>query len=226
VKIIGHRGAAGLAPENTIASIKKALEHDVDAIEIDVRQTKDGQLVLLHDADLARTVGETILLKDLALEELKKYTTFEGEPIPTLEEAIAAVGKTPLIIELKESNCVNELLRITDAHPHKDLRVASFNFEELHLVKSKRPDLKLYFCEHTKPFEIIHHARLAGAYGLDLNGWLLNPLTYFLAKRHNLEIFVYTVNNRLLAWWFRILYPGIGICTNYPNRFKHHKTKS
>ena len=71
---IGHRGARAYAPENTLASFKKALEIGVDAVELDVRKTKDNQLVVIHDADVKRTTNGEGLVSELTLKEIKSFS--------------------------------------------------------------------------------------------------------------------------------------------------------
>lgn len=218
-RIIGHRGAAGLELENTIPSIKKALALGVDAIEFDVRRTKDNKIVLCHDPDLSRVSDDTRKVKDLTYKQLRAIPLHNGEKVPLLTDVLKLVGEVPVIIELKVGKSAKKLLKIIDQFPNANISVASFKHQEAHLLKQLRPSLPVYFAEHTSPLEVVQKAKAAGADGLDLNFWLLNPLVYWLARRHNLKIMVYTVNNRFYAWFLSVLYPNIGICTNYPNKF-------
>ena len=79
---IGHRGAKAYAPENTMASFKKALEIGVDAVELDVRKTKDNFLVVIHDEDVKRTTNNEGLVSELTLKEIKNLSTEGSEKIP------------------------------------------------------------------------------------------------------------------------------------------------
>lgn len=107
--LIGHRGAAHDAPENTLASLKRALELGVDRIEIDVHMTSDGKIVLMHDRTLDRTTTGKGAVKDHTLEEIRGLDagawfseSFKGEKVPTLEEAIQLIkGRCQLMIEVK-----------------------------------------------------------------------------------------------------------------------------
>ena len=106
--IFGHRGASAHAPENTIASFELALVQGADAIELDVKLSSDGVVVVHHDDTVDRTTNGTGRIKDLTLAELKTLDAgsffsekFKGEKIPTLEEVFEAVGKRTFInIEL------------------------------------------------------------------------------------------------------------------------------
>jgi glycerophosphoryl diester phosphodiesterase len=118
--IIGHRGAAGLAPENTLASIEKALSLGVDRIEIDIHQTKDNVLVVIHDETLERTTNGKGKIKDLTYREILKYSAgakfspaCENEKVPTLAEVLDLIdGKSQLLIELKKATAITpELLK-------------------------------------------------------------------------------------------------------------------
>jgi len=225
IDIVGHRGAAGLAPENTIKSIKTALINNADAVEFDVRLTRDNKLILCHDNNLERVIGKKTRVKSLSYSEIKKLLTISGDPIPTLEEALEAIGSRIAIIELKDSDSLKPLLKVIDKYPTSNIRITSFKHIELMLLKKQMPGLFLYAAENTKPIEAIHNASLVKADGITLNFWLLNPLTYLFAKKRNLEIMVYTVNNRFMAWFIHVIYPGVAICTDFPDKIHQHGKK-
>ena len=112
IYVAAHRGWSSGYPENTMASMKAALEIGVDQLETDIRVTKDGELVLIHDASVDRTTNGTGAVIDFTLEELKKLdagswkgSEFEGMQIPTLIEFMELVKDHPTItldMELKE----------------------------------------------------------------------------------------------------------------------------
>ena len=114
--IIAHKGASGIAPENTIAAIQLALDMGVDMIEIDVRNTHDEEIVVIHDASLDRTTNGTGLVHDYTLEEIRELDAgswfgdarYAGEKVPTLKEVLDLVdGKCQVLIEIKHMD-----------HPH------------------------------------------------------------------------------------------------------------
>ncbi|MEM3426627.1 MAG: glycerophosphodiester phosphodiesterase family protein, partial [Thermoproteota archaeon] len=97
---IGHRGARFYEPENTLRSFRKALELGVDAVELDVRRTRDGELVVIHDAEVDRTTNGKGLVRELTLEEIRRLDAGKGEKIPTLEEALDFLdGRVKILIE-------------------------------------------------------------------------------------------------------------------------------
>ena len=102
--IFAHRGASAYAPENTLAAFELALVQNADAIELDVKLSADGQVVVIHDPTVDRTTGSRGRVKDLSFSELRALDAgsffsekFKGEKIPTLEEVFEAVGKRTFI---------------------------------------------------------------------------------------------------------------------------------
>lgn len=122
--IVGHRGSPNRAPENTIPSFLKAIEFGVNTIELDARETKNGEIVVIHDESVDRTTNGSGPVKGLNLEQIKELDAgswfnpaFKGTTVPTLEEALMAIdGRVMARIELKDggieekvSSLVNEL---------------------------------------------------------------------------------------------------------------------
>ncbi len=106
--IVGHRGGLGLAPENTLSAFKNALALGVDGIEFDVQRTKDGEIIVFHDEKIDRITGESGIVKDLTLDEMKRLDVgkhfdpvFEGERIPTLRETFEFLRGTNMIMHLE-----------------------------------------------------------------------------------------------------------------------------
>lgn len=112
VMVVAHRGFSGVAPENTLAAFKKAIEVGSDMIELDVCLSKDGEVVVIHDETLERTTSGKGRVIDLTLGELKKldagskfHSSFSGEKIPCLREVLEmAKGKVLVNIELKKGD--------------------------------------------------------------------------------------------------------------------------
>lgn len=219
MRIIGHRGAAGHELENTLASLQHATKLGVWAIEFDIRKTKDNKLVVFHDGDLRRVSERSDQVSDLTLKQLEKIPLLTGSNIPTLEEALEVISDKRAFIELKDTGCTVELSKILGNFPNANVSVASFKLDELKSLRTLEPSIKLYGIERTKPFDIIHLAKKNGLDGVGLNYWLLNPLTYWLCKRANLEMYVYTVDSPFLVRFISRFYPDVGLCTNYPERF-------
>ena len=219
MKIIGHRGAAGLELENTLSSLQKAKELGCDGVEFDVRITKDRRLVLCHDADLARVSHSGAKIADHTLKQLRQVTLHNGDTVPTLEEALRLLGGTLAMIEPKDDGCAVELLAAIDKFPDANIIVTTFEHKLGTELENQRPDLIVYLAEHFKPTEILRFIRHAKANGLTLNAWLLNPYTYWLIRHRGLNLMVYGVNSRFIGWFIRLLYPAVLLCTDHPERF-------
>ena len=127
MKITTHRGASFLEPENTIKAIERAIQVGADFVEVDVRMSKDNQLVIMHDPDINRTTDGNGLVKDYTLPELKKFDAGEGEPILTLDEVIECVkNRIGLVIEIKEPGTEGKILEKIDEHNLENVILTSF----------------------------------------------------------------------------------------------------
>lgn len=219
-KIVGHRGAAGLALENTIEAIHAGLKAGVHAIEFDVHATRDGQIVVCHDPHLARVSGSKAIIEELRYDELQKIELHNGQRMPLLREVLDAVGKTPIVIEIKVKGHTKEICDIVAEYPHLEVIFASFKRGVIKECHELLPDVPgLVGRNWNDLLELLQDAKAENATGIDLNYRMLNPLTYWLCKRANLQIMAYTVNNRLIGRLIQRLYPDVWICTNYPGKF-------
>lgn len=216
--IIGHRGAKGLAPENTITAIKRGIIEGVDGIEFDVRVTKDGKLILLHDDSFQRTCGISKKVDELALEQIKKIRTYENEPIPTLEQVLDVTDGMIIVVEGKGKGWAEPLAELLGKHPkNKDCIVISFDHDELAAFGKLSPKHKLYGLEDQRPFTAIRSALRNGFHGIDINYKMLNLIVYWWAKINKLNIIVYTVNRPLDVLRIKLFYPRTTITTDFPN---------
>lgn len=145
IRVIGHRGAAGVAPENTLPSLRHAVRVGAHAVEFDVQCTVDGHLVVLHDPTLERTTDGAGRVDELTLRQVRGFDagyrftpdagrTFpyrgQGVRIPTLEEAFAEIDGLPVIIEIK-SQPAAIALRDWIAHNDTDLVMLIGSFSRL-----------------------------------------------------------------------------------------------
>ena len=220
MKIVGHRGAAGTEPENTIRSIKKALACKVYAVEFDVHLTKDDHFVLSHDADLLRISRDKNSIRSLTLKQIQDIETLSGEPIPTLKQVLKTIGKkAKIFIELKDDFGARLLADVVESHADLDISITTFMHKQAAILIDLLPNIPVFVAENQNPFEILAVAKSLGAAGVTLNFWLLNPLTYWRLRRRNRSIMVYTVNSRFYAKLISILYPNTLVCTNFPDYF-------
>lgn len=223
MNIIGHRGVAGLELENSKTSFVRALNIGLNQVELDVRKTKDGKLVVCHDADLGRITNRDDKVRDLTLAEIQRIPLIDGSTMLTLKEALTILEGIRVIAEIKDEGCGRELFRVLGQFQRQSITVASFKLRELVIYQELGIRNDLYAVEHTKPFDIIHYAKTLRLDGIGFNFWLLNPLTYFLCKKASLKIYVYTVNHTFYVRIISLLYPTVAICTDYPNKFLQTK---
>ncbi len=124
--LVGHRGLPTHAPEETLATFNACIDLRV-GVELDVRRTRDGQLVCLHDATVDRTTNGKGKIADLSLRELRQLDAgrkfdpaFAGERVPTLDEFFALLRerKSPLLvaIDIKEPDCEADIVKLAEKH--------------------------------------------------------------------------------------------------------------
>ncbi len=171
VNVTGHRGAAGLEPENTLRSFKRALELGVDQVELDVHLTKDHELVVIHDNTVDRTTNGRGYVGDLTLEEIRRLDAGAGERVPTLQEVINVVkGRAVLQIELKGLGVEDAVVDCIEANEVVDeVIVTSFRHSMVKKVKALNPQVctgVLFVC---LPIDAARLAVDAGADALHAN---------------------------------------------------------
>lgn len=192
---IGHRGARAYEPENTILSFKRALELGVNAIELDVRKTKDNELVVIHDAEVDRTTNGKGLVSELTLSEIKKLSTEKGEKIPTLEEALDFIDrKAKILVEIKEVGIEDKVLDIIRKKGLEDnVIIISFYEEALKRIRELDDSIKtgLIYVKHKDP--VGSALLLKAQYLLPMYKFIYLPL---LNKAHEkgLKIIAWTIN--------------------------------
>lgn len=212
--IIAHRGASAYAPENTLASFRAALRLGAQACEFDVRQNRDGVLVVLHDASLRRTAKVRAKVNELNFQELQKLDAgswfsdeFAGEHIPTLGQVLKLLSKQRTIhLEIKsdhkpypgiEQHVINELLQ---ANVFKKTVISSFDHEVLKRVRNLRSDARLgYLLGLMQRRTAISEAVRLGCESIHLHTLQVNSAWVKEAHAAGMKINVYTVNNLRVA---------------------------
>ena len=157
-EIVAHRAGAVFAPENTLAALRTAISSGADMAEIDVQQTRDGALVILHDSNLKRTTGLDADIWDVDEKTVKSLdagssfsSDFRGEPVPTLKEMLdAAKDRIQLMIELKSTGHEHGLVektveQIRAAHMEQECIIASMDLELLEKSKELAPEIRTVY---------------------------------------------------------------------------------
>ncbi|MEL6495496.1 MAG: glycerophosphodiester phosphodiesterase family protein [Cyanobacteria bacterium J06623_7] len=219
---IGHRGAMGHEPENTLLSVQKAIALGVDAIEIDVYHL-DGNLIVIHDRDLSRTTNGTGYLDRRTFDYVRSLDAGKGQQVPTLTEVLDTIDRHALInIELKGSDTAEPVVNLIQTYldrgwEYSDFVVSSFNHYELNRAKQICPELTIGMLIYGLPWDYLTSA-------LSLQAEIVIPsLDYIDAdlvksvQQLGLQVWVYTVNQPEDIKLMKSL--GVdGIFTNYPER--------
>lgn len=222
--VIGHRGAKGHVAENTLPSIKKAMDLGVDGIEIDVFRCASGELVVFHDKTLEKLTNASGYVEDLTLDSLRKVKVLGNFNIPTLQEALDLISaKVFLNIELKGTQTAvltHELLTpyLESGQWTTDkLMISSFNWEELELFYDVNKEIPIAVLTEADPLDAIPVAKQLQAKAINPNFRALNQKNVNKIKSENLRIYPWTVNNP--ADIQNMIELGVdGIITDFPER--------
>ncbi|MCR3905301.1 glycerophosphodiester phosphodiesterase [Aeromonas hydrophila] len=224
MQIIAHRGASGLAPENTLKAIRLALALGAQAIEIDV-QLADGELWVFHDRRLERCTDGSGVLTAQSRTYLASLDAGEGEGIPTLWQVMEAIaGQAELHIELKGAQTADEVARLT-RRAEAELGfaptqwvVSSFHHPELARFAALRPDIRLGALTSTIPLTLAKFVAELGAWSLNCDVDFVDQALVQDAHDRGLKVLVYTVDESADQAMLAAI--GVdGIFTNRPDRF-------
>ena len=203
--LISHRTQMGTHPENTLGGIRAAIEAGVDGVEVDVRASREGTGVLLHDATFARTTGDPRILADTAAASARRLRVRGpgGEPgeegVPGLSAALAEVhGRCILVMELKELGLGAEIARrVRAARAEQWCWAWSFDINAVAEIRAAMPGVpaSLLVAPGTAVPMAIASATRVGCAGVSLHESLINEATVDLAHRRGLAVYTWTVND-------------------------------
>jgi glycerophosphoryl diester phosphodiesterase len=219
IQSIGHRGAAGHAPENTIAAIEKGIGLGADFVEVDIQRTRDGRLVLMHDKFVERTTNGRGRVTELNWDELRTLNAGEGERIPLLEDALAAVnGRIGIILETITPGIGGELYHATSrAKLTSPVIFSSFLHAEILVIHDLAPSAETMALMECVPLSGAAFATSANATHVGLS--LDSTTRDFVVELQDsgLQVFLYTAND---AWLIEqaIGLAVDGIISNFPDR--------
>jgi len=221
--IIGHRGAAGHLPENTLPSFQKALDFGVPMIELDVYSV-EGKLMVIHDDRVDRTTDGEGYVSDLSVDELRKLDAGDSAKIPFLEEVLDLIDrKCAVNVELKGENTAEPVAQMIAEYvgeknwKHDDFLVSSFNHPELALFQKHNADVPVGALIEAIPIDYARFAADLGAKFLNCSVDFVNQKFVDDAHARGLEVLVYTVNHP--DDFARMKALGVdGVFSNYPDR--------
>jgi len=201
---IGHRGACGYAPENTLKSFQRAIDLGVDMIELDVQLCKSGELVVIHDDKWKMIWLFGGFVKKMKLKDLKKLDAGEGERVPTLEEVLDLVDRKARVnIELNGPKTAKPVLKLIDEYIKTrgwnidDFVISSFSRRELKKARAINPLIQIGFL--ISRFRLLDHWWMGFAKKIKAD--FIGPGLKITSKRfirkahkHGLRVYVWTVN--------------------------------
>lgn len=205
--IVAHRGASAVAPENTLAAFRAAVELGADAIELDVQRTADGHVIIMHDPMLDRTTNGRGPVADRSLRSIKALDAgswfgpaFAGERVPTLEEAVNLVGgRLGLLVEIKQGPRFDEtveaaVVQVLQQRPGA-YEVSSFDHFSVLRTKALAPELPCGILFEARLIDPFGAAALARADALHLYWTLITPDFVPEAHRRGHMVVAWTVND-------------------------------
>jgi glycerophosphoryl diester phosphodiesterase len=228
-RVIGHRGASGTTPENTLVAFRRAEELGADMVELDVQRTRDGEVVVIHDFTLDRTTDGTGRVGEHTLVELARLDAgswfgarFRGERIPTLGQVLDAIA-LPVNVELKpvgdEGLEEQALAVVTRAGALDRVVFSSFVADALVRLRalSREAALAVLWEHHPLP-EAVRLAEGVHATALHLRNDAATPDALALLASAGLPVRVWTVNDP--DEFARLAGADVdGVFTDHPERF-------
>ncbi len=192
---IGHRGAKGYEPENTLISFQKALELKVDGIELDVHLNSDGELVVIHDETIDRTTNGKGFVNQFTASELKKYGT------PTLTEVFDLVSQKCFVnIELKGIGTAKPAYYLIHHYivdknwEINDFLISSFDWKMLEEIQVLNPKIRIGVLTEASIEEALAFAKKIKAFSIHPHYRLLTKENVALLQENGLEVYPWTVN--------------------------------
>lgn len=197
--IVGHRGAPALAPENTLASFKAAIEAGADVVECDVRLTKDGVAVVFHDETLSRLFGVDKKVSETPYSELESLR-LQGEAIPKLSHVLSfAADRVGLLVEVKEEGAEEAVAEaVKELGVEKWVAVVSFSSRVLESFRKLLPAVPVGLI-YAKPVPAVEECRRIGCDILLPHFRLATKKLADFAHRAGLKVVAWTVNSEELA---------------------------
>ncbi|WP_350286338.1 glycerophosphodiester phosphodiesterase family protein [uncultured Croceitalea sp.] len=224
--VIGHRGAAGYETENTLASIQKAMDLDVDMIEIDVFNISSGETVVFHDERLERLSNAGGRIEEYNIFDLRQVILDGNHQIPQLQQVLRLIdNKVKLNIELKGPNTADRVNFITDYYVKnrgwslENFVISSFNWDELQAMRELNPDIAIAVLTEDNPIDAVEVAK-------ELKAVAINPYYKTLTKENvqqihdkGFKIYTYTVNEPKDIQ--EVVALGVdGIFSDFPDRIR------
>lgn len=217
--ILGHRGAKGEKPENTILGIRYALELGVKAIEIDVHLSSDDRLMVIHDETVDRTTNSSGKVLQMSSDELRSLDAGLGERIPFLEDVLELYEdfNFTLFIEVKALNCEKKVIDLIAQNDlYSKIIVKSFNHRIVKKVKELDAKVKTSCLMYGLPINAVNIIENAKADGISISVSTVDQALVELCQHNDYKVTVWNINEKdSLAPFLEMGVDFIG--TDYPS---------
>ncbi len=193
--IYGHRGSPQSAPENTLTGFRHALAAGADGVELDVRASSDGVLVVIHDRDVSRTTNGSGAIDSLDLQAIQRLQSGAADRIPTLDEVLQLFGdKFRLDIEIKQPGIERDVLALLARYPAAEWAISTFDWDVLREVRRLDGDAELWLLALVANQPLWDAASELRATAVALLGACVTSDTALACRDHGLDLVVWTVN--------------------------------
>jgi len=225
--IIGHRGAKGYVAENTIPSVKYAIDLGANGVEIDIFRCKSGEIVVFHDNNLKKLLNKNLCIEDLYLKKIKSFRIENKYSIPTLEEILSLeLDDLILNIELKGKGTAIPTIEILRKYfknkllKEENILISSFDWDELLIFRSKSQKIPIAVLIDGNPLIALKFAEKVKAVAINSDYRFLNKSNVDLINSKGYKLFPYTVNDE--DQMMKLISLGVdGIITDYPDKLKN-----
>ena len=221
---IGHRGARGYEPENTLIGFQKAVALDVDQIELDIHSSVDGEIMVIHDETIDRTTNGNGYVNSFTRLELQQFQIEGQQYIPTLIEVLNLIDrKCSINIEIKSNGLANKLVGIIEQYvtekqwKYSDFIVSSFEWDNLEKIRLLNPSIPIAVLTETSIEDALAFAKKIKAQAINPDFQLLSTENVSHVQQAGFQVFPWTVNEiedikRIQS------YKVDGIISDFPDR--------
>ena len=236
--VLAHRGWSGVAPENTMASFRMAIDDpSVDAIECDIQLSKDGEIVVVHDFTIDRTSNGTGLVKNYTYEELLQFDfgswfsdEFKDEKIPLFKDLLQLVdGKKRLVVEIKTTanlypEIAEKLLATIEGYPKDALMIESFNHSLIKKIKEMDPELCTGLIFHDDVTMLLEQIKYTESNFISIFFGNINQQLVDELAANNIEMILWTLDHEWQYDYIKQFKGTFYIASDFPGLAMKHMT--
>lgn len=226
-EVVGHRGAPREEPENTLASFRRAIDIGVDWIEFDLRKTKDGVLVVIHDDGVDRTTNGRGLVRHMTFGELQELDAGNGQKIPSLQQVIdLSRDRVKMDMEIKEGGIEADVASAIEGnHITAQCMVSSFMLRAI--MKTRELNDRIMtaaILDKMPPEDLLDRfIREIGADAVMLGTRIVSPAFFADLRRNGIKIGIWNTDTPDQIEKYAAMRPDY-LCSNYPDRLVRLKT--